>query len=82
MLLSADDALTPGSLARAAALFEAQPSVGLVCGHPVVFSDELPAVPQEVRNWTVWPGQEWIERRCRLGRNCIMNPEVVMRTSV
>lgn len=82
VLLSADDALTPGSLARAAAIFEAHPSVGLVYGHPEVFSDQLPRANLKVRNWTIWTGQEWVERRCRTGRNCIINPEVVMRTSV
>jgi glycosyltransferase involved in cell wall biosynthesis len=82
VLLSADDALTPGALARATALLEAQPSVGLVYGHPIVFVDELPRVTLQVRNWTIWSGDEWIERRCRTGRNCIMNPEVVMRASV
>jgi hypothetical protein len=82
VLLSADDALAPGSLARAAALLEARPSVGLVYGHPVVFSDEPPAVSTRIRHWTIWSGQEWLKRRCQTSRNCIHNPEVVMRTSV
>ena len=82
VLLSADDALTPGALARATALLDAQPSVGLVYGHPIVSADDPPPVILEARNWTVWSGDEWIERRCRTSRNCIMNPEVVMRTSV
>jgi glycosyltransferase involved in cell wall biosynthesis len=82
VLLSADDALTPGALARATALLEANPSVGLVYGHPVVFDEVLPHVSPEVRNWTIWSGREWLERRCRTGRNCIMNPEAVLRTSV
>ena len=82
VLLSADDALTPGSLARAAALFEAQPSVGLVYGHPIVFADELPPAIGTARDWTAWNGREWIERLCRTGRNCIMNPEVLLRTSL
>ena len=82
VLLSADDALTPGSLARATALLEAEPSVGFVYGYPLVFADEPPTAPTSVRSWTVWSGEEWIECRCRKGENCIMNPEVVMRTSV
>jgi hypothetical protein len=82
VLLSADDALTPGALARATALLEAHHSVGLVYGHPFVFSHEPPPVTDKVRNWTVWSGEEWIECRCRTGRNCIINPEVVLRTSV
>ena len=82
VLLSADDALTPGSLGRATALLEAEPSLGFVYGFPVVFADEPPPVPTNVRSWSVWPGAEWIARRCRKGANCIHNPEVVMRTSV
>lgn len=82
VLLSADDALTPGALARATALLEAEPSVGLVYGFPVVFDDAPPAVRTAVRSWTVWPGAEWIELRCRRGENCIHCPEVVLRTSV
>lgn len=82
VLLSADDALPPGSLARATALMEAEPSVGFVYGHPVVFADKPPTAPMSIRSWTVWSGEEWIARRCRSGENCIMNPEVVMRTSV
>jgi glycosyltransferase involved in cell wall biosynthesis len=82
VLLSADDALAPGSLARATALLEAQPSVGLVYGHPIVFDDEPPTPSGHIRNWTIWTGEDWIGRRCRTSRNCIMNPEVVMRTSV
>ena len=82
VLMSADDALTPGALERATALLEAHPSVGFVYGHPMEFADEPPPVSQRVRSWTVWSGEDWIERRCRTGRNCILSPEVVMRTSV
>jgi hypothetical protein len=82
VLMSADDALTPGALARATALLEAEPSVGFVYGHPVVFTNELPASDQRVRSWTVWEGERWVELRCRKGENCIHCPEVVMRTSV
>lgn len=82
VLLSADDALTPGSLARATALLESYPTVGLVYGDNEGFLDDPPPVTQKVRNWTIWSGNEWMEKRCRTGRNCIASPEVVMRTSV
>lgn len=82
VLLSADDALTPGSLARATALLETHSSVGLVYGYFETFLDDLPPVTQKVRNWTIWSGNEWIKERCRRSRSCIANPEVVMRTSV
>lgn len=82
VLLSADDALTPGALARAAALLDAHPSVGFVYGYYQPFEDDPPPVTGRVRNWTIWAGEEWIERRCASARSCIASPEVVMRTSV
>jgi glycosyltransferase involved in cell wall biosynthesis len=82
VLLSADDLLAPGSLARAVALMEANPNVGLTYGRPVVFEKEPPAARSDVESWSVWPGKWWIAERCRQGANCIHSPEVVMRTSV
>ena len=80
--LDADDLLTPGSLARAAALARRYPSVGLVYGHPRWFTSEPPAPRLRVRSWTVWPGRHWLADRCRTGLNVITSPEVLMRTSV
>lgn len=82
VLLSADDVLAPGALSRATALLEAHPFVGMVYGHPASFAHEPPRVSQRVRSWTVWPGEDWIRQVSRTGRNCILSPEVVMRTSV
>jgi glycosyltransferase involved in cell wall biosynthesis len=82
VLLSADDALTPGALQRATALLEAEPSAGFAYGFPVVFSDRLPPVETKVRSWSLWSGLDWLELRCRTGENCIHCPEVVTRASV
>ena len=82
VLLSADDLLTPGALARACALMEAHPGVGFVYGHPLEFNDVPPPSVDTVRSWSVWSGREWFSRRCQAARNCIFSPEVVMRTSV
>ena len=83
VLLSADDLLAPGSLARAAAFLEAHPSVGFVYGDPVVFQTEpRPTARETVDGWTIWHGWDWIAERCRLGANVACSPEVVMRTSV
>ena len=85
-LLCADDGLAPGSLARAVALMNDHPSVGLVYGPAVDFTDisdvdtrrfEIPAGTP-----IVYPGSEWIERRARSGTNTIRTPEAMMRTSV
>jgi glycosyltransferase involved in cell wall biosynthesis len=84
VLLSADDRLTPGSLSRACALLDAHPEVGFAYGHPLHFTDPgpLPSARTEVRNWSVWPGHWWLEKRFRAGNGCITSPEVVMRTSL
>ena len=82
VLLSADDALTPGALGRATALMEARPSVAFTYGFPMVFAEAFPPVKTRVRSWTVWSGHEWVAGRASRGENCIHCPEVVMRTAV
>jgi glycosyltransferase involved in cell wall biosynthesis len=83
VLLSADDLLTPGSLARATALLDAHPSVGFAYGDVVGFQEQpTPPARQMVEGWTIWEGRDWIEERCRAGANAATSPEVVIRTSV
>ena len=83
VLISADDMLTPGSLGRAVALMQAEPTVGMVYGHPLTFDeDELPEPRTEATSWSVWRGRDWIEAMCRTGRNNIVSPEVVLRTEL
>jgi hypothetical protein len=81
--LDADDLLTPGSVARAVALFDAFGSVGLVYGHPRHFVESDPPPPRTaVRGWSVWSGGDWVAERCRKGVNCITTPEAIVRASV
>jgi hypothetical protein len=82
VLLSADDLLTPGSLARATALLEAYPRVGVVYGFSPEFVDRVPGLRTTVRSWSIWDGPEWIAEVCRRGRNPVSTPDVVMRTAV
>ncbi len=84
VLLSADDLLTPGALARAAGLMDRHPDVGLVYGHPLVFRDDEPLPPARTGRFgtTIWSGRDWLEHMCRAGRNFIYCPEVVMRTAI
>ena len=84
LLLSADDLLVPGCLARAARVFEEHPEVGLVYGRPLYALEGRP-LPRPSGRWRgtdVWPGRKWIARRCRTAHNCISSPEAVVRTSV
>lgn len=83
VLLSADDLLAPGSLARSAALLEAYPEVGFVYGKSVQFSGDAPTGDVgTLRSWTIWPGKEWLQMRWRTGRNAIWSPEAMMRASI
>ncbi|MGN6404926.1 glycosyltransferase family 2 protein [Sinomonas sp.] len=82
VLLSADDLLAPGALARAAALFEARPGLALVYGRAPSFSEEPPRPVKRPVSWTIWSGPEWIERICRRGTNVIANPEAIVRREV
>ncbi|MGM7669384.1 glycosyltransferase family 2 protein [Microbacterium sp. A93] len=82
--LDADDLLTTGSLARAVQLAQEFPSVGLVYGHPIHFTDgqALPPAREQATAWTLWPGADWVQARCMDARNVITSAEVVMRSSV
>ncbi len=82
--LDADDLLTPASLARSVALFDAFPSVGLVYGYPRHFTTRTPPVPRvgPARSWSIWSGADWVAERCRRPWNVITTPEVVIRASV
>ena len=80
VLLSADDLLTTGSLARAANLLAAYPEVGLVYGFSRSFSGTPGVARTNLRSWSVWSGQEWLELVCHRASNPIQTPEVMMRT--
>lgn len=81
--LDADDMLPPGALARAAALLEQHPEVGLVYGHPLHFDDgTVPRPAVGDLTWTVWDGRAWLAERCRTGVSSITSPEVVMRSDL
>jgi Glycosyl transferase family 2 len=80
--VDADDVLTPGAIARAVALLEANPDVTFVYGRPRHFTDVVPTVPDApTRSWSVWHGGHWVDQRCRSATNVISQPEVVMRAS-
>lgn len=83
LLISADDLLLPGALARAAAALARHPSVGLVYGRaPYLREGAPPGARGRPLGTKVWAGEDWIRRRCRSGHNCISSPEAVVRTSV
>jgi glycosyltransferase involved in cell wall biosynthesis len=81
-LISADDMLTSGALARAVALLDRHPEVGLVYGGAVCFSTGTSRPAPRITNRPrpeVRSGKDWIEARCRTAQSCIFSPEVVVR---
>ncbi len=84
LTLSADDVLAPGALARAAEAFKVHPEVGLVYGRTSMLrGDADPPSPRTTaKGLAVYEGLGWIARVCRLGRNPLFDPEVVVRTNV
>ena len=84
VLISADDLLAPGALARAVAVMEADQRVGMVYGRAPYFehNDALPAMRTSTPSVRRSAGAAWIERRCRDGFNVISSPEVVVRRAV
>ncbi len=84
VLISADDLLTPGSLARSAAVLEANPNVGFVYGHAPWWreGEPLPEPRFETKGVTIWEGLDWLRIVCGLGHTVVSSPEVLVRTSL
>ena len=79
LLLSADDAISPGALGRAVSLMQRHPRVGLVYGHVDEFHTTLPHPDVTARSWSTWGGHEWLRRTASRSRNPVYTPSVVMR---
>ncbi len=82
-LVSADDALTPGSLARAAAVLDAHPDVHLAYGMAVIVGDEdvLPDVTDAAEpTYQIISGRDFLKQSCEWGTPTA-SPCVLLRTS-
>lgn len=84
LMLSADDVLTPGALARAAAVMGAHPEVGLTHGavvctmHPEHDADVVIVTPQV----TIQTGAGFIQTRCEIAQGHVETPTAIARTSI
>ena len=85
MILSADDLLTPGSLARATRVMDAHREIGLAYGRDITFRH---TPPLDAPRTTTYCGHrvdqypEFLERACRLGHTPIQAPTAIVRTSL
>jgi len=81
LLLSADDKLVPGALARAVRVLDEHPSVGLVFGDVPQPGEEGTPLRTEGAP-KIYPGHTWLKERFRSGYNIVPVPTAVVRTSV
>ena len=79
LLLSADDAIAEGSLARAVALLQSHPDVGFVYGHAESFSGPVPRLADEARSWSTWSAGTWLGTMSSRCVNPVYTPSAVMR---
>jgi glycosyltransferase involved in cell wall biosynthesis len=84
LLLSADDLLTQGALARAAGLMRQHPEVGMTYGDIVrtPTPDFAALAPPAAYGTEVIAGPEFVERCCRACSNLVETATAVVRTSV
>ena len=83
LILSADDLLTSGALARATWLMSAYPRVGLTYGPDVPFRDAPPSsVDVTCGESRIIGYLEFLRTACRLGHTGIQAPTVLVRTSL
>lgn len=85
VLLSADDELAPGALARATEVMESRSGVGFVYGNSQMWEPEDPGRPTlRTGRWkaVVYPGRTWLRRRYTLATNPVFSPSVVVRTAL
>jgi len=87
MILSADDWLVPGALARAVTVFEQCPDVIFVHGRAALArnGEAAPVIPFQSRRvpYHVETGQAFIEAACRdSSQNHVWTPTAILRTSV
>ncbi len=84
LLLSADDLLVPGALARATALMEANPELGMTYGAALFFSDEASLVlppDYDHAEHRVISSERFLEFCCLAG-NPVPTPTALVRTKL
>jgi len=83
LLLSADDVLTPGSLARAVRVMQAHPDVVLTYGRDIAFSTPQPPwhdARMQPESYRIYSYRELLDTACRLGHTPIQAPTVLVKT--
>jgi glycosyltransferase involved in cell wall biosynthesis len=84
LLLSADDMVAPGALARAVVLMETNPKVAFVYGKAIQFAreEDLPRAVMAGARDRLIPGRDFIRRICARPDNPVETATAVVRTEV
>jgi hypothetical protein len=85
LLLSADDALAPGALARAVRLMNAHPEVGMTCGRAMIVGDDDVFASDVGRSddaYFIMAGGTYLQHCCSNLTNPISTPTAVVRTEL
>ncbi len=83
LLISADDGLTPGALARATKLMDARPDIGMAYGVATIITDDHGPEPADHPDpeHRIVTGPQFVERCCRSG-NPVPTATAVVRTGL
>jgi glycosyltransferase involved in cell wall biosynthesis len=81
LLLSADDLLVQGALARAVAIMDENSDIGLTYGGSAVWQDGLPFPSIDPVHSYTWSRQDIIKDMCRSAINFVPTPTAIARTS-
>lgn len=82
LLLSADDMLVPGALARAAAALDTAPDVVLTHGKCLPWTDGLPHPQVGALQRSTWARHDLLSDSCAYGGNLVQTPTAIVRTSI
>jgi glycosyltransferase involved in cell wall biosynthesis len=84
LLLSADDMLAPGALARAARIIDNHSAVALCYGKQIVFDSVPPTVQMtdDTFSFNIMSGREFLDLACNGGDNPVPTPTAIVRRSV
>jgi GT2 family glycosyltransferase len=84
LLISADDALTPGALARAVEILDQNPEAGMLYGMAVMMGSDGPPPPaSDIRSpeHVIMDGPDYIKYVCEMG-NAVPSPCAIVRTEL
>lgn len=84
LLLSADDALAPGALARATRIMDRDRDVGMAYGMALIIGEDGPTPTTEpsITDYQVVPGPLFLQFCCKNFFNPVPTPTAVVRTEV